>query len=219
MYIPLTILIAILSFFSAWERIWNFFLKHKKYVSWFFYGLAFVSLYYLTDTSDHAIHTTWERAYDALMLILFLPILAKVFNFSLAKKLMVFRKELWILMWVLAMVHGLQYFLADSAYHFWEISFWIQDSSITHFAYGFIALIITIALTVTSNTLSIKKLWKYWKKIHRFVYVLLFFWVLHVFFFIYGTDEFIPKLLKYGIPLVLYIVWKWLEWNNIQLRK
>lgn len=219
MYIPLVILISILSFFSIWDKIWNFLVRNRKYVAWVIYSLAILSFYYLGDTSSQSIHSTWERIYDLLMLVLFIPILAKVFNFSLAKKLMIFRKELWILMWVWAFVHSLQYFLSEWSYQIWELSFWFSEWWINHLAYGFFALVITILLTITSNNFSIKALWKYWKKLHRFVYVLLFFAFLHVFFFIYWTEEFIPKLLKYGIPLVLYIIWKTLEWNNIKLRR
>jgi len=218
MYIPLVILISILSFFSIWEKIWSFLIYNKKYVSLFLYFLTFSSLFYLGDNSSHSIHSTWERTYDLLMLILFIPILAKVFNFSLAKKLMVFRKELWILMWVLALVHWIQYFLSKDSYQFWESWFWTTDWWINYLAYWFMALFITLILTITSNNFSLKKLWKYWKKIHRFVYVLLFFAFLHVFYFIYWTDEFISKLLKYWIPLWIYIVMKILEWNNIKLR-
>ncbi len=162
MYILLIIIIVILSLFSTWEKVWNFLLRHKKYVSGFLYLLAFLSLWYLTDTSDEAIY---------------------------------------------------------SAYQFWELNFWFLEGSITHFAYAFIALMITIGLTMTSNTFSIKKLWKYWKKIHRFVYALLLFGFLHVFFVLYWTEEFIPAVFKYGVPLILYIIWKTLEWKNITLRK
>lgn len=50
-----------------------------------------------------------EFAMNLLWLILFLPIFARVFRISLAQALMPLRKELGILMGVMALVHSLSY--------------------------------------------------------------------------------------------------------------
>lgn len=218
MYIAIIIIISILSLFSIWDKIWNFLIKNKKYVSLFLYILAVLSFFYLTDTTRHTMHESWEKALDLLWLILFLPILSKVFNFSLAKKLMIFRKELWILMWVLAFVHSLQYFISNWAFQFWELWFWIFAWTPTYLAYWFIALIISIVLTATSNNFFIKILWKNWKKLHRTVYILLIFTLLHVIFIKIWWKWWVDVLLKNGIPLLIYIIWKTFEWKNIRLR-
>lgn len=219
MHIPLLILVSILSFFPIWEKVWVFLVKNRKYVSMFLYFLSIASFLFLTDTSKHAIHESWEKALHLLWFILFLPILAKVFNFSLAKKLMLFRKEIGILMWVLAFVHSLQYFISDNAYQFWELGFWVFNWTPTHLAYWFVALIISIALTITSNNFSIKGMWKYWKYLHRTVYALLIFTLLHVIFIKIWWRSWNEVLFETGIPLFIYFVWKILEWKKIKLRK
>lgn len=215
----LTGLVSLLSLFKVGDIIWTFLIKNKKYVSIFLYILVILSFLFFTDNSNHAIKETWEKAMDLLWFILFLPILAKVFNFSLAKKLMIFRKELWILMWVLAMIHSLQYFIWESAYQFWEYNFWIFNWNITYLAYWFIAIIITIALTITSSNYFLKKMWKHWKTLHRTVYILLIFTLLHVIFLKIWWRGWNEVLFKNWIPFIIYIIWKTLEWKKIVLLK
>ena len=52
---------------------------------------------------------TGERALDILWFLLFLPILARVFGLPIARMLMRYRKELGILMGMLAIVHSTLY--------------------------------------------------------------------------------------------------------------
>lgn len=132
---------------------------------------------------------------------------------------MIFRKELWILMWVLAMIHSLQYFIWESAYQFWEYNFWIFNWNITYLAYWFIAIIITIALTITSSNYFLKKMWKHWKTLHRTVYILLIFTLLHVIFLKIWWRGWNEVLFKNWIPFIIYIIWKTLEWKKIVLLK
>ena len=215
----LTGLVAFLSLFKVGDIIWSFLIKNKKYVSIFIYILVILSFLFLTDNSNHAIKESWEKAFELLWFILFLPILAKVFNFSLAKKLMIFRKEIWILMWVLAFIHSLQYFIWENAYQFWEYGFWVFNWSITYLAYWFIATIITIVLTATSSNYFIKKMWKHWKTLHRTVYFVLIFTILHVIFIKIWWRHWNEVLLETWIPFVIYTIWKILEWKNIKLMK
>lgn len=219
MYLPLIIIIVLISVFGYWKRAWDFLITKRKYISWVLYLLSILSFLYLTDSSNQSIHETWERALDLLWFILFLPILAKVFQLELAKKLMLFRKEIWILMWVLAFIHSLQYFIWEYSYWFWEKDFWVFNGSLTYLAYWFIALIITIALTITSNNYSMKMLWKKWKYLHRTVYVLLIFTLLHVLFMKLWWMHENELIFKIWLPLFLYIIWKILQWKKVTLIK
>ena len=216
-----TTLFIIISIFSLinfiWEIIWKFLIKNRKYVSKIFYFFTLLSLLYLWSTDNHSIHESWEKALNLLWVILFLPIFAYVFDFSLAKKLLFFRKEMWILMWVLAVVHSTQYFLKPNNIWFWEYEFWFQNWEATYLAWWFLWTIIAIILTITSNNISIKKFWKLWKILHRSVYLLLIFTLLHIIYLKIWWRDWNEVLFETLLPLCLYIIWKILEWKKIKL--
>ncbi len=217
MYIPLLIIISILSLVPARDKIWDFIIQKRKYISWFFYILSFASFFFLIWWPD--IEETWEKSLELLWLILWLPIFAKVFNLVIAKKLMIFRKEIWILMWVLAFVHSLQYFLQDYTIWFWEKLFWVNPFwEITFLAWWFLALVISTVLTLTSNNYLIKKMWRSWKMLHRTVYALLIFTLIHV-AMLEAWEDWIYAYIEEFIPFVIYFGFKILEWKGIVLRK
>lgn len=218
MYILLIALIIILSLAWFWWKIGDFLLKHKKYVSGFIYVLCLASFLYLSGW-HHAIKETWEKALDLLFFLLFLPILASVLNLSFAKKLMIFRKEIWILMWVLAIVHTTAYFTDFSPIWFWEKNFWFFSWEITYLAWWFLATIIAIVLTITSNIYSQKLLWKKWKLLHKTVYILLIFALLHVIFLKIWWRNDMEVYIQNLLPLAIYIVWKFLQYKKIVLIK
>lgn len=221
MFIPFLIIISILSFFPIWEKIWNFLMKQRKNISIFLYILCFFTFFILA--TDISIHNTWEYSIWLLWIILLLPILSKVGNLAIPKKLMIFRKEIWILMWVMAFIHSLQYFIEPYSYMPWELNFWFLNWSITYLAWWMLALIITVILTITSNNFSIKKLWKSWKFLHRTVYILIIFTLLHVSTLKIANwhwwDNALIIYLENFIPFLLYFIWKILEWKKIKLRK
>lgn len=203
---------------TFWEKIENFLVLKRKTIQKALLILSWASLLFLF--SPDAIKQTWEMSMKLLWLVLWLPILAKVFSSRIAGKLMMFRKELGILMWTLAFVHSWQYFMTPDAYVMKESLFWVQDGVVTYLAFGLIALIIAIALTLTSNTWSMKKLWKYWKYLHRSVYVLLIFTLLHVAFIdIARSDNAWLTGVAALIPFAIYFTFKILEWKGIKLRK
>ncbi len=150
-----------------------------------------------------------------LWILLFLPILARVFWIHLAMILLPFRKEGGILMGSLAIVHALKFILPSYPY-LSDPAFWSQKTLAFALGFWFLALLITIPLTLTSNTLSMKKLGKYWKKLHRLAYVLVFLVVLHVLFLQWNRWH-----VDYGIIalFLLFCVWKWMEWRGVQFYK
>jgi len=122
---------------------------------------------------------TGEQAYNVLLFILFLPIVARVVGLSLAQTLMPLRKELGILMGVLAWVHGAGYlFMYPDALT--ASYFWWQEGFVSYLAIGLVALIITTPLLLTSNDYAIKLLGKKWKHLHRTTYFVAIFVILHV---------------------------------------
>ena len=59
--------------------------------------------------------------------------------------------------------------------------FWFtSDGYPSYLAFGYFAMLLSIPLTLTSSTWIMKKMGKYWKMLHRLVYVILLFTVLHV---------------------------------------
>ena len=188
--------------------------SYGKYIRIFILVLAFASLGLVIDPNFVNIKETGEWALELLWILLFIPILAKVFNQSLAKKFIPWRKEIGILMGMIALTHGLQYFAFGGIIQ--SISnemFWIKNLNMPFFVSGLIALVISTVLLVTSNLYSQKKLKKYWKHLHRFVYPLLVIVLVHVIFI---------KALKSGqadwaelAPIVPYFIFKVLEWKNI----
>lgn len=193
------------------EKKLDFISDNKSYISAFFYSLSILSFLFLAN--ENTIKETWNIAMQLLRIILFLPILAKVFDLSFAKKMMIFRKEIGILMWIMAIVHSAQYFIWDMSLWFWEIEFWIDSGWITYLWYWFIATFIAIILTITSNTYSQKLLWKKWKILHRSVYILLIFTLLHI--ILVKISKHWTEVLFETIPLlILYIFWKFLEYKK-----
>lgn len=151
--------------------------KYRPQIGVFLVAVAFATLplVFLPEmTKDLGGH-----ARNVLMLVLFLPILARVFRLQLAMTLIPLRKELGILMGVLAFVHSGTYILAYPT-TLLDSSFWWDRGTITFFAAGFIALILTAPLLLTSNVWSMKMLGKKWKILHRAAYGVLVFTILHV---------------------------------------
>jgi len=214
---PILIIITILSLLPFSEIIAKYIIKYRKYISKILYFLCFASFLFLIWEPD--IDDTWEYALELLWILLWLPILAKVFNLVLAKKIMMFRKEIWILMWVMALVHSLQYFMQDYNFWFWEKLFWVNPFwEITYLAWWFVALVITIILTITSNNYSIKNMWKYWKILHRTVYILLIFTLLHV-ALLEVWEDWMYAYVEAFTPFVVYFGFKIVEWKGIVLLK
>jgi DMSO/TMAO reductase YedYZ heme-binding membrane subunit/rubredoxin len=186
--------------------------KYRSSLWYFFIILSFFSLYYISSKSWEK--ESGEKALNVLWIILWLPILARVWWIKVAKALMPLRKELGILMGALAFVHSWIYIIP-----YWEELltkwFWITDGFPSYLAVGFFALVLTIPLTLTSNNWSMKLLWKYWKFLHRSVYLLLILTVVHVVLLNWFLHfEVVPVVI-----LVLYFIGKILEWNGISFEQ
>jgi ferredoxin-NADP reductase/rubredoxin/DMSO/TMAO reductase YedYZ heme-binding membrane subunit len=190
----------------------NFVGKHRSYIGYFFIVLSVFSWGYLWSGSGTK--ASGEQALNLLWIILFLPILARVCGLKLAQSLMPLRKELGILMGTVALVHGLSYMKLDWNYIFTS-SFWVSGGFISYLGFWALALFLTLPLLVTSNLWSMKLLWPKWKKLHRLVYLIAIFTVIHVVLLKwYREFEIIPVIL-----LLLYFSGKILEWKGISFAK
>lgn len=115
------------------------------------------------------------------------------------------RRQLGILMFVLSFTH-----------YSWSKGFSIISngipSSLPLFQiFGFLALVLSFPLLITSNNYSVKKLGKMWKVLHRLVYPIMFLLVLHT--AMQGRDFQILELnfgidytLSYALPSLIILI-------------
>ncbi len=184
--------------------------KYRKYISIFILFWAFCSVFYIFDESS--VTESGSNALLILWIILWLPIVARVIWLKIAKLLLPLRKELGILMWILALVHGSRFFLSNPDF-IWTRDFWYFDWQINFLAFGFFALLLSLPLTLTSNLYSMKKMGKWWKRLHRSAYLIALLTVIHVVLLKWSLYfEFAPVLI-----LVAYLIGKTLEWKGISL--
>lgn len=120
-----------------------------------------------------------EYAWNILIFIMFLRPLADITNLKILKLLLPLRKELGIIVWVFSIAHFVGYFIERRVplSLLWNSILWDPRGYL--WAWMF-ALVIAIILTLTSNIYSIKKLWKYWKKIQRLSYFMFIFVLIHI---------------------------------------
>lgn len=197
------------SFLSPVEKLIK---NNRKYIGYFFLFLAFASLYYLWI--PYSSKESGEKAILVLWIILWMPIFSRVFGLKIVQSLMPLRKELGILMGTLAMVHSLSYMITDPL-AITHLYFWWQNGFMSYFAAGFFALLFVIPLTFTSSNWAMRKMGKYWKMLHMSIYIIIILVVLHVVLIKFSrTFEYTPV-----ITLVLYFVFKILEWKGITLAK
>ena len=188
--------------------------RYGKHIRTALLVLSFASLGLLFFPGLIEINETGGAALELLWIILFIPILAKVFNQPLAKKFIPWRKELGILMGMLALVHGLQYFAFGNLFqNLMDGAFWASSLSIPFIAVGMVALILSTLLLVTSNLYSQKKLKKYWKTLHRLAYPLLILVIIHVILIQWSKSGQIPWE-ELVLPTI-YFVLKIMEWRGI----
>jgi DMSO/TMAO reductase YedYZ heme-binding membrane subunit len=153
-----------------------------------------------------------ELAANILIFLLFLSPLARITRMRLLNQLMSLRRELGILMAYLALVHGLGYILDPS----WTTTLfpifplYSLLGSATAYFYGMMALLLTLPLLITSNNFSQKHLGgKNWKRVHRLVYGVFIFAVLHRFL----QREDLSSLAQAFVLVGSYILVKVYSWK------
>ncbi|MFZ1654372.1 MAG: ferric reductase-like transmembrane domain-containing protein [Candidatus Moraniibacteriota bacterium] len=154
-----------------------------------------------------------ELAANLLIVILFISPLSKIFRMRLFVQLMMLRRELGIMMGYLATVHGVGYLIDPDWFGFivrplLQGDIWGNDP---RYVFGILAYGLTLPLLLTSNALSQRLLGVKWKLLHRTVYLMFAFAIIHR-FLIKGA----PALVLFEIALLLgsYGLLKALAWKN-----
>lgn len=155
-----------------------------------------------------------ELAGNLLIGILFLSPLSKIFRMRFLQQLMGLRREMGILFGYLVLVHGLGY-LTDplvAPYFLQQISAPLLGWEERPLLFGFLAFVLTLPLLLTSNTLANRLLGgRNWKILHRTVYIMALFVVMHRFMMNGFT---IVALVEMGILVGGYILAKFVAWRN-----
>lgn len=155
-----------------------------------------------------------EMAANLLIVILFLSPLSKIFKTRLLLQLMGLRREMGIMMGYLATVHGLGYMLDPQWFDLLVAPalarglFFVDPAILV----GGAAYLLTLPLLFTSNTWAQRTLGgAKWKLLHRLVYLLFIFAIVHRYFMQGGlTGDMVEAILLLGG----YIIAKLLAWRN-----
>jgi methionine sulfoxide reductase heme-binding subunit len=110
-----------------------------------------------------------------LWIILWMPIFARVLGINIFMTMLPLRKELGILMGTLALVHGFSYLIP-----YGETMQLFVSGQPTFLFFGIIAMWLSIPLTLTSSSWAMRKFGKNWKRLHRMVYIIALFVILHI---------------------------------------
>ena len=74
--------------------------------------------------------------------------------------------------------------------------------------FGTLAFLMTIPLAVTSNSISMKVLGKYWKKLHSMITIIILLSLVHYFFHKAGKNDFLWPFIATVVFGVLYVAKK-----------
>lgn len=155
-----------------------------------------------------------EMAATLLIGILFLSPVSKILHMRLLLQMMSLRRELGITMAYLASVHVIG-FLIDPQWltlltdPYLQGGVWAIDPA---YLFGISAYLLTLPLLLTSNALAQRSLGKNWKLLHRIVYAVFIFTILHRMLIRGGID---PGGVFQAIVLAsAYILAKILAWKN-----
>lgn len=130
---------------------------------------------YFAGTLDAVTEPLGNLSWNLLLLILFIGPVSKILpDLKILRTLGTLRKELGIGMFYLGLAHG--------ASHLPVVLFYPLNALPTYVLFGGMALSITFLLYLTSNMWSMKFLKKYWKWLHRLIYVALLFIIGHIYF-------------------------------------
>ncbi len=154
-----------------------------------------------------------ELAANLLIVILFISPLSKIFRMRLLLQLMMLRRELGIMMGYLATVHGVGYLIDPDWYTFivtpmFTGDIWGEDPRYT---FGLLAYALTLPLLLTSNALAQKYMGAKWKLLHRTVYLMFAFAIIHR-FLMKGAPAFV--IFEIIVLLGAYGLAKALTWKN-----
>jgi len=198
--------------FVVHDKLSDFIMRYVRYIKIGLLTVAYLSL--LGFFFPQMAKTYGSFAQDILFVIVFVSPLSKLFRMRLLYQLMGLRRELGILFAFTAMVHGLSYIIDPDWYAFFIAPFTSQPlAMLPRYVFGILALMFTIPLLITSNTISVKLLRSNWKKVHWLVYPLFFFMLFHSFLpeernFVSEVFGWMQSILVFGVYIFLKVLVK-----------
>ena len=167
-------------FFWAHESVTKLVRRYYREIKIALLLIAHASLFGLFFPELRNSFGEWSR--NILVLILFVSPLARIFPISFFQLLLGMRRELGILFAYLATVHGIGY-LTDPLW--FPLSFAMYLASPLRIEpvllFGVVSYILTLPLLVTSNAISLRLLKRKWVTLHRIVYAVFVFGMIHAF--------------------------------------
>lgn len=153
-------------------------IKYSKYIKYVIVSLSLFSLFVIIEPRVYK--EFGEYSWNLLLLILFVRPFRDIFpKFRPFSFIMIFRRELWILAWIFAIMHWVWALLEKEGFSMLlDKNTWILSG---YLWWGILAWIVTLPLLLTSNNFSLKKLWfKNWKLIQRLAYLMFLFTAIHI---------------------------------------
>lgn len=138
------------------------------------YFLYVVTSQQLTDPVDYLVVQLGHTAAIGFMLVFAWPLLKRFWQPSQR-----FRRQLGIMVFIYAALHMLSYLGLENA---WDWRFVLSEvGEKPYLIVGLICLVVLLALAVTSNNFSVRRLGKRWKSLHKMIYPLGFLLVVHIY--------------------------------------
>lgn len=180
---------------------------NSRFFLWALLALPFVQLSYAYRSGDlfygEVIHASGELSARLLLLTLAITPLRLMFaNARWPNWLLHRRRYLGVAAFAYAMLHTVVYIEKKAG-----LTLILEEASAFSMWTGWLGLLIFVVLAATSNDLSVRRLRRLWKKLHRWVYLAALAVFAH---WIFAAFDFLPGLIHLLVLLCLegYRIWK-----------
>ncbi len=156
-----------------------------------------------------------SMGFGLIIFILFLSPLSKIFRTRLLLQLMTFRRELGIFFAYVVTVHGVGH-LTDPIFASFFVTPYFPGEILAiplQILAGMAAYFLTLPLLLSSNNWTQKHLGKNWKRLHRLVYLVFIFGMIHAFTIKGGFSD-IVSVIDALLLIGFYGLLKLLAWKN-----
>lgn len=190
--------------FRAHDGITKFFRRYYRQIKMGILLIAHAGLFGFFFPDLRNSFGEWSR--NLLVAILFLSPMARIFPIPLFQLLMGMRRELGIFFAYLATVHGVGYLIDPLWFPLPFATYLVSPLRIEPMLLlGVASYILTLPLLATSNALSIRLLKRKWGALHRVVYAVFVFGMIHAFAIRQSSDIW-EALLVLGTYVTLKIL-------------
>ncbi|WXT99650.1 MAG: Protein-methionine-sulfoxide reductase heme-binding subunit MsrQ [Catillopecten margaritatus gill symbiont] len=174
-----------------------------------FLGLAFDAFAgNLIDPIEEITNPTGQWALRFLLLSLAITPLNKLLPFSIIK----YRRMIGVFSFFYACLH-LSIFLIDQQF---SVEFILEDvMKRPYITLGFSAFILLFLLAMTSTHKMMRRLGKYWKKLHKTIYLIVILVVVHFYWQVKSSMDIEPMIYSLIALLLLSFRVNWKRWLNL----